>query len=221
MKVLVSSGGTEEAIDGVRCLSNSSTGRTGAVLTDYFCTKGAEVTLLRQRKALKPSAKVKEILFQSYDDLFGGLKNRLESDNFDAVIHLAAVSDYRVDSIEVDGRPFPAGGPGKMSSGGNVLIKLRPTEKILKRLKTWSLNPRIIIIGFKLSDKAGGDEIPALVGELFDNGDVDYVIHNDSTGIGEHNHHAGIWSSDALLAETGTKEEMADVLYRLCGGEEL
>ena len=63
----------------------------------------------------------------------------------DAVIHLAAVSDYAVASVEIDGEV--AAGTGKIPSGHGVVIRLRPNPKLIDDLKSWSVNPAIRVVG--------------------------------------------------------------------------
>jgi phosphopantothenoylcysteine decarboxylase/phosphopantothenate--cysteine ligase len=47
--ILITSGGTEEPIDGVRSITNTSTGHTGAELATWFADHGANVTLLHSQ----------------------------------------------------------------------------------------------------------------------------------------------------------------------------
>ena len=44
--------------------------------------------------------------FVTFADLEAALRRRLDQDAFDAVIHLAAVSDYSVAAVEIDGRTY-------------------------------------------------------------------------------------------------------------------
>src|SRR5688500_5204993 len=104
MKILITSGGTREPIDQVRFITNFSTGKTGALLTDYFCETGHEVTqffgegsMVSRRAATKQS-------YSSFQDLDQKLRALLKSENFDAIIHLAAVSDYSVSDVEFEGK---------------------------------------------------------------------------------------------------------------------
>jgi phosphopantothenoylcysteine decarboxylase/phosphopantothenate--cysteine ligase len=50
-KILITSGGTEEAIDRVRSLTNKSTGATGAYLADHFSQLGFDVVYLHAENA--------------------------------------------------------------------------------------------------------------------------------------------------------------------------
>ena len=54
MKILVTSGGTSEAIDSVRSITNHSTGRLGKIITETLLAAGHEVCLITTPSALKP-----------------------------------------------------------------------------------------------------------------------------------------------------------------------
>lgn len=219
MKVLISSGGTEQPVDGIRSLTNTSTGKTGLAISQYFSDQGADVTLLRHKRTLAAPPEIVQYFFNTYDDLYQSLKRLLESEYFDAVIHLAAVSDYRVVSIEADGHPFPVGGPGKIESSRELVIRLEPTEKIIRKLKDWSLNKQSIVFGFKLTQSADSAEIHRRIGQLFDGGGVDYVVHNDTVNISDEIHHAELWSPAGMLKHSETKGELAENLYEICVGD--
>lgn len=224
MRVLISSGGTEEAIDGVRRISNSSTGRTGAVIAAWFAGCGAVVTLVRSSRAARPeslpgASPITELTYTSYADLSKLLKKQLAGSVWDAVIHLAAVSDYSVAEVSVDGKPFPPGGPGKIGTGRELILTLKPTAKILTSLKDWSRNKSITVIGFKLTDGADDAHAASQVRAQFGRGGVDYVVHNDLVDITSEKHPAGLWGPEGLLVKSETKEEMARGLYSLLAGE--
>ena len=104
LRVLITSGGTVEPIDDVRVLTNTSTGRTGALLAEYFSRRGHAVTLLRARSAAPLATPVRaEETYTTFADLDAALTRRLTSEDFDVVIHAAAVSDYAVEALLVDG----------------------------------------------------------------------------------------------------------------------
>src|SRR5205085_1081847 len=63
LRVLVTSGGTTEPIDGVRVLANASTGETGALIATQFARHGHAVTLLRARHARSAGALCREETF--------------------------------------------------------------------------------------------------------------------------------------------------------------
>lgn len=169
MRILITSGATREPIDTVRFLSNVSTGRTGALLANALTAHGHTVTLLHGEAAVRPSSSVTAEAFSSTADLQSQLRRLLGTGNFDAVIHAAAVSDYRPSETH----------DGKMSSYATELtLRLVPTPKLLPELKSYA--PRIVrVIGFKLTAGADADERRIAVSKLFAAGTVDAVIHND------------------------------------------
>ncbi|MEX2044583.1 MAG: bifunctional phosphopantothenoylcysteine decarboxylase/phosphopantothenate--cysteine ligase CoaBC, partial [Opitutus sp.] len=109
LRVLITSGGTAEPVDGVRVLTNTSTGRTGALIAGHFARAGHEVVLLRAHNAGQPAGAVREEVFGTFGELDALLTRFLGAEDFDAVIHAAAVGDFSVAGIEVDGIRRPPG----------------------------------------------------------------------------------------------------------------
>ncbi len=69
MRILITSGGTEEPIDGVRYITNFSTGRTGAVIADYLAACGVETVLVHGRHAVLPETDMERYSFTTFTDL--------------------------------------------------------------------------------------------------------------------------------------------------------
>ena len=67
MRVLVTAGGTEEPLDGVRRLSNISTGATGLELARTFAKKGAEVVLLHAERVAVKGLELETAAFLTFD----------------------------------------------------------------------------------------------------------------------------------------------------------
>ncbi len=65
----MTAGGTEEPIDSVRRLTNTSTGATGAVLARTFVEKGADVLLLHAQRASIGEMPVRCETFVTFADL--------------------------------------------------------------------------------------------------------------------------------------------------------
>ncbi len=215
MRILVTAGGTEEPVDGVRRLTNTSTGTTGGVLARNFAGHGAEVLLLHAERAPLGSIAVERDTFVTFADLENALRRHLGSADWDAVVHLAAVSDYQVASIEVDGRPVAHGNQGKIGSGHEVVIRLSPNPKLIDSLKTWSRNKAIRVIGFKLTNDPDPAARAIHVRALLDRSTVDFVVHNDLGDMTADHHPAEIWGRRGPLVQTTTKEELAEALWAL------
>ncbi len=215
MKILITAGGTEEPVDGVRCLTNTSTGATGGVLARSFADHGAEVLLLHAARAPLESVAVERDTFVTFSDLENALRRHLGAADWDAVIHLAAVSDYFVAAIEVDGRTVPHGRHGKIGSDHDVVIRLSPNPKLIDRLRSWSRNRAIRVIGFKLTNDPDAADRGARVQALLDRSGIDFAVLNDLGELTADRHPAEIWGKRGPLVQTSTKEELAEALWAL------
>ncbi len=218
MKILITSGGTEEPVDGVRYITNFSTGQTGATIADRLDELGANVLLLHGHRAVLPERNIKTDDFRSFNDLDQKLKKHLRSGEFDSVIHLAAVSDFFIDAIETeDGKRFKPGNSGKLESNGDIKLHLKKNYKILNRLKSY--NPpekNLVITGFKLTNSDSREIIQKAVDKILNSGNIDYLVQNNLKDITKKEHPAKIYSSDGqILFETDTKKEIAERLFSL------
>ena len=194
-RVLITAGGTTVPIDGVRSITNTSTGRTGAALAAYFASVGYDVTLLHAADAAVPDPAVEWITrrsFTTFDELAGALSDLLSEHRFHAVIHLAAVSDYDVDHIVVDGASIAVDTSDKLDTGDVMEIHLKRTPKLLAQLKELG-GDRLVVVGFKLTNGASPDERQAAVLKVA--GRADLVVHNDVQGMTGDRHEATIYRS--------------------------
>lgn len=179
-RILVTSGATAERLDGVRVLTNTSTGRTGADLARHLAVAGHQVTLLRAASAPAAGSGVRDETFVTFADLDAALDRLLGTVDFDVVIHASAVGDFGLGAMWVDGVEHPAGGT-KLDSGRKVLVELRPQPKLVDSLRERSRNPSLTVIAFKLTDGADPAAAQTAVATLFQRAGVDFVVHNDNT----------------------------------------
>jgi len=180
-KVLITSGGTRERIDEARELSNISTGRTGAVVADHFISKNWDVSFLHASHAEIPGGRCQKIGFTDFQSLDDTLHHLLQENVYHAVIHLAAVSDYSVESIYVNDEEFKAPLTGKIDSqSGEITIRLRRNHKILNRIKKYAGNNQLVLVAFKFT--AGADEKAAreMVASMKQESGADLVVWNDA-----------------------------------------
>jgi len=217
MKVLITAGGTEEPIDGVRRITNNSTGATGGAIARAFASHGHEVVLIHAAGAPLTGIDAERGTFVTFADLEAALRHRLNQDAFDAVIHLAAVADYSVAAVEIDGRSFEFGSDGKIGSGHDLTIRLAPNPKLLDHLRLWSRNDSIQIVAFKLTNEVISRARVRAVRNLLERGTSDLVVHNDLTEITGDHHPAEIWTRRGPIVQTTTKAELAEALVGLLG----
>lgn len=178
LRVLVTSGGTAEPIDGVRVLTNTSTGRTGAGLAIHLTERGHDVVLLRAQSAVAAPG-CREETFGTFAELDAALARLLGGEYFDAVIHAAAVGDFGLEAVVVGDRANPPGA-GKLEPGAApVTLRLRPQPKLVDSLRTRSRNPALQVVAFKLTNGATPAAVQRAVQALFGHSAADWVVHND------------------------------------------
>jgi phosphopantothenoylcysteine synthetase/decarboxylase len=88
---------------------------------------------------------IKVIPFKYFEDFKKRITAELRAGRFDAIIHSAAVADYKLSRVF----------KGKLSSGKkSVTLKLAPTEKIIKIIR--SFQKQAVLVQFKLEIKRKG-----------------------------------------------------------------
>lgn len=97
LRVLVTAGPTQEAIDPVRYLTNHSSGRMGYAIAKAAANRGAAVTLVSGPTALEKPAYVETVDVVTAQQMYDAV-TALAPD-MDVVIKAAAVADYRPVSI--------------------------------------------------------------------------------------------------------------------------
>jgi len=212
LRVLITSGGTAEPIDGVRVLTNTSTGATGAEIATHLARAGHDVVLLRARSAVRPETPCCEELFTTFADLDAALTRLLGAEQFDAVIHAAAVSDYGVEFVAADGEILPAASAGKLDSATPPLLRLRPLPKLLDTLRARSAAP-LRVVAFKLTHGASAEAARAEVARLFARAQPDAVVHNDLTARAVE-FPATLHLATGEAQPCGTRAELAEALER-------
>jgi phosphopantothenoylcysteine decarboxylase/phosphopantothenate--cysteine ligase len=117
--VLITAGGTREALDPVRFLGNRSSGKMGYALADAAQRRGARVILVTAPTALRAPAGSEVVPVVTTDEMRRAVLDRL--DQATIVIKAAAVADYRP----------RAQADQKLRRSGPLTLELEPTEDIL------------------------------------------------------------------------------------------
>ena len=145
MKILVIAGSTWVKIDQIRILTNRFTGKTGLCLAKSLKKEGHSVTLLINNHCIGKIKGLKVISFRYFDDLKKKLGKLLKDSRYDAIVHMAAVSDYKLKKAY----------EGKIASGKkNLSLQLVPAEKLVKRIRSAAKGS--MLIQFKLEPKRKG-----------------------------------------------------------------
>jgi phosphopantothenoylcysteine synthetase/decarboxylase len=225
MKALVTSGGTREAIDPVRFITNFSTGRTGARIADALAARGFLVVQLKgEGSAQATDERCESETFTDFADLNARLKARLSGERYDLVVHLAAVSDYSVDTV-IQGETSWSGETlaslGKIDSGEKLTIELKRNFKIIERIKSYAGEHVPFLVGFKLTFTDSSEEQATAIRRLAESGAPDLVVHNDlrtmqSTGV----HEFHVYRGEHAVLTVRSPEELALAVVQQMGWQQ-
>ncbi|OUP26615.1 bifunctional phosphopantothenoylcysteine decarboxylase/phosphopantothenate--cysteine ligase CoaBC [Faecalibacterium sp. An192] len=100
LRVTVTAGPTQEAIDPVRFLTNHSTGKMGYAVARAAAMRGASVTLIHGPTALEPVRFTEDVAITSAQDMYEAVTSRFEQT--DILVMAAAVADYRPATVAAD-----------------------------------------------------------------------------------------------------------------------
>jgi len=226
MKILVTSGGTSEAIDSVRSITNHSSGRLGKLITETLLEAGHQVCLITTSQAVKPSAHkgLTIIDIKNTADLLQTMKETIM--DYQVLIHSMAVSDYTpvymtgFDEVQAsqDLTEFldRKNQETKISSKDDVqVLFLKKNPKIISLVKEW--NPNIHLIGFKLLVDVSREYLIQIARESLEKNQADMIVANDLTQINGEQHQAYLVEKTSLQTAT-SKQEIADFLVKRIQG---
>jgi phosphopantothenoylcysteine decarboxylase/phosphopantothenate--cysteine ligase len=120
LRVLVTAGGTREAIDPVRFIGNRSSGRMGLALAERAAARGAAVTLVAANVHLASSAAIHRVDVESTEEMARAV--RAELPGADILLMAAAVADFR---------PESAAAAKLERSDGGLDLRLTATDDIV------------------------------------------------------------------------------------------
>lgn len=248
--IIIDAGPTNERIDAVMKITNMSTGALGAIIADTLLeTYGDEIenifyvsTKLSYKPKLK-SDKIKFYKVESTDDLIDTLEYLFKTYSIDAIVHSAAVGDYkgryviRAEDIieEIVDTDFSqltveekreklldifkspkavCNDDTKISSyEENLMVMLDLTPKVISKIKEF--NPDTKLIGFKLLEGVSEDELFNVATKLLKKNNADYIVANLLDRIGNGKHFAMIIDENGILKRCETKPEIATSIAEL------
>ena len=226
MKILVTSGGTSEAIDRVRSITNHSTGRLGLVITEALIKAGYEVCLITTSHAIKPAShpNLKIIEIKNTLDLLEEMRNLVK--DYQVLIHSMAVSDYTpvymtsIDEVQAsqDLSKFltKQNTESKISSKEDAqILFLKKNPKIISLVKEW--NPKIHLIGFKLLVDVKKDHLIDVARESLNKNRADIIVANDLTQINSDQHLAYLVEKNDYQTAY-SKQEIAELIIKKIQG---
>ncbi|HZY72253.1 MAG TPA: bifunctional phosphopantothenoylcysteine decarboxylase/phosphopantothenate--cysteine ligase CoaBC [Edaphobacter sp.] len=195
--VLVTAGGTREAIDPVRFIGNRSSGRMGFAVAEAALRRGARVILVCASTAVEPPPGCEVVCAVTVEAMRTAVLQRLGEAT--VVIMAAAVSDYTVREAAAQ----------KLKRDGSRTLELEPTADILAEVVT-RRRSGTLVIGFA----AETEEMLANGRVKLERKGVDAVVVNDvaADGLGfDSPRNAGIFlkRDGAVEIPAMTKTEMA------------
>ncbi|MBE5748362.1 MAG: bifunctional phosphopantothenoylcysteine decarboxylase/phosphopantothenate--cysteine ligase CoaBC [Clostridiales bacterium] len=206
-KILVSSGATSQPIDGVRCITNYSSGKMGCAIAQNAADRGAEVTLVLGLHSCKVPDNVKVINVGTTDDMFEAVKENYQQN--DVVIMAAAPSDYK-----------PVQAIKNKLKGSSIELKLEKNVDIAKYIGENKTEKQTLVIFAAETENL----IENAKGKL-KNKRADMVVANDVTKEGagfnvDTNIATFISANEQKSMDKMTKDQLAvailDEVLRIC-----
>lgn len=160
-RVLISAGGTQEAIDPVRFIGNHSSGKMGYAMAEEARLRGAKVTLVTTPTHLSVPAGVHAISVTSAMELKEVMER--EYNDADYVVMAAAVSDYRVENPQTH----------KIKKQEQMTLSLIKNPDILKGLGEKKTHQ--VLVGFA----AETNQVISYAKQKLKDKHLDYIVAND------------------------------------------
>ncbi|MGB0120269.1 MAG: bifunctional phosphopantothenoylcysteine decarboxylase/phosphopantothenate--cysteine ligase CoaBC [Solirubrobacterales bacterium] len=200
LRVLVTAGGTREAIDPVRYIGNRSSGRMGFALAERARARGADVTVIAANVALPTPDGVSRLDVETTADLARKCEQLFPDSQM--LLMAAAPADFTVSGSSSE----------KLSrSGDGISLDLVPTEDILAGLGSVRQEGQTVV-GF--AAQFGGDAIGKAREKLRKKG-ADLIVLNDvsdtSIGFDSTENAVTLVSADSEIeVSRASKTEVAD-----------
>lgn len=201
-RIIITAGPVWVHIDQVRVITNIFGGLLGYIISCKASEMGAKVTLLMGpgRVLFSGREKFNIIRFKEYDEIYSILKKHIKQNQYDVIIHSAAIPDY------IPNKKYE----GKIKSGAKeLIIKFKPTKKIVDEIKKW--DPNIMLVKFKLEVDVKKKRLIDLAYNSMIYSDADIMVANELSGI-ENNHLAYIITPDKKIIKVCGKHKIASVL---------
>ena len=239
--IIITAGGTEENIDNVRKITNMATGQLGALICNELLKNKYDVIskiyYLSTRTAIKPveNEKIEFIQIEGSYDLKEKVEYLLKNNKIDYFIHSMAVSDYMTDYITtasllskyikdhssdkdveelIRENKNVLDTNNKISSSENdLIIKLKPTPKIISMIK--AISPTTYLVGFKLLNNVSKENLYDVAYKLLIKNNCDLVIGNDLKNINQEIHKALFITKKGIIKEFNYKQEIAENLVKI------
>jgi len=171
-KLLITAGPTREHIDGVRFITNPSTGRMGIAIAREAILRGAELVTIVYGKGtaeLPSNQNVKIINVISTEDLNNAVRDELKKGDYDAFICSAAISDYTPSE--------PSDVKIRSKAPNGLTLHLKSTEKCIDVAR--KADDTISICAFKAEYNVGKEAMIDKAYHSLQKYQADLIVAND------------------------------------------
>ncbi|HUL62603.1 MAG TPA: bifunctional phosphopantothenoylcysteine decarboxylase/phosphopantothenate--cysteine ligase CoaBC [Methanocella sp.] len=202
-KVLITSGPNVEEIDPIRVLTSRSTGRMGEELAREAFRRGADVTVVHRGRLGVPG--IREVFAESARETMDAVLEELER-GYDIYISAAAISDF---TVKRSGK--------KISSAGPVALELRPTAKVIDRVR--KDYPDLFVVAFK-AETVGDEQLLRRAKKRLDELKADMIVANRFGGVrdAEANDVYILQPGSKAIHSSGKKSQVAaDIMAAVAG----
>jgi phosphopantothenoylcysteine decarboxylase/phosphopantothenate--cysteine ligase len=208
-RIVVTAGGTQEAIDPVRYISNNSSGKMGYAIAEAARDRGASVTLITTPTALNQIAGVEIVNIRSAKQMKDAVVKAAAK--MDALIMAAAVADYMPKTTAMQ----------KIKKGtGGLTLELVKTPDILSEVKG-----KFVKVGFA----AETEDLLANAKKKLVSKELDIIVANDVTvkhsGFGADTNKVTILKKDGkpedlpLMSKREVADKILDNVSKLLKGK--
>ena len=205
LNVLISAGGTREAIDPIRFIGNRASGKQGVALALSALSRGAKVTLVGANLSVNVPAGVEYISANTAKEMQEQMQ--LRAGSADVVIMNAAVADYFIanpDSNKIK------------KKDDKLTIELDKTTDILSVLAE-SKPIKQYLVGFAAETTTADDDLITSAKSKLESKKADLIVGNkvsNSVGISsDENEVIMVTANEAVLLPKADKLLLADAMW--------
>jgi phosphopantothenoylcysteine decarboxylase / phosphopantothenate---cysteine ligase len=162
-KFLITTGGTREAIDPVRFISNHSSGKMGFAVAEAAANRGSKVTVVAGAVSVKPPENVEIINVVSAEEMHKAVMANLAEST--VYVGVAAVADYR---------PKAPSTSKIKKTEANLEIILEKTTDILSDVSK-NRHENLLVVGFA----AETNNVEAYARDKMERKNLDLIVAND------------------------------------------
>lgn len=198
-KIVVTAGGTQEALDPVRVITNHSSGKQGYAIADSALASGADVALVTAPTILSAPVGARLIHVTSVEDMLAAVLK--ECQDADALIMAAAAADFRPKNVASDKLKKRDGIPQiELEAAPDILKTVAARRSALSGVEAWTRLK--VVVGFAAESR----DLLENASEKLESKNLDFIAANDISA-----HDAGFGTDTnrvTLLFADGAKETL-------------